>query len=308
VIAVVGAGAVGSYFGGMLARAGEPVTLIGRAAHVDAIRTHGLRIESPAWDETIPVAATANLDPVRSARFVLVSVKTIDTAEVARAIAPLLSPGALVVSLQNGIENVAVMREAAGFEAIPAVVYVAVDMVAPGHVRHTGRGDLILGVPQGVPQRAPVEELARAFERACVPCRVVDDPAPDLWIKLVMNCAFNAVSALGDVKYGAIAADMAAREVVTHAVEEAQAVARAAGVHLPEADLTASAWKLAAAMPGATSSTAQDLARGRPTEIDALNGYVARKGSELGVPTPVNQALCALVRLRERAIHPETTP
>lgn len=299
-IAVVGAGAVGSYFGGMLARAGEPVTLIGRAAHVDAIQKGGLRLESLAWDETIPLTATTDLEAVKGARTVLVSVKTIDTAEVARAIAPRLAPGTLVVSLQNGIENVAVMRDAGGFEAIPAVVYVAVDVVAPGHVRHTGRGDLILGVPQGVPQRVPAEELARAFERAGVPCRVVDDPAPDLWIKLVMNCAFNAVSALGDVKYGAIAADPAAREVVTHAVEEAQAVARAAGVRLPEGDLTAPAWKLAAAMPGATSSTAQDLARGRPTEIDALNGYVARKGRELGVPTPVNQALCALVRLRER--------
>jgi 2-dehydropantoate 2-reductase len=130
---------------------------------------------------------------------------------------------------------------------------------------------------------------------------VIDDLAPDLWIKLVMNCAFNAVSALGGVQYGAIAADDAARETVTRAVEEAQAVAAAAGVRLPEADLVPAAWKLAAAMPQATSSTAQDLARGRPTEIDALNGYVARRGKELGVPTPVNQALCALVHLRERS-------
>jgi 2-dehydropantoate 2-reductase len=309
VIAVVGAGAVGSYFGGMLARAGEAVTLIGRAAHVDAIRRDGLRIESLSWDETIPVTATTDLASVPDARVVLVSVKTIDTAEIARAIGPMLAPGALVVSLQNGIENVSVMRDVGGFGAIPAVVYVAAAVVAPGHVRHTGRGDLILGVPQGVPQRAPAEELARAFERAGVPCRMVDDPAPDLWIKLVMNCAFNAVSALADVKYGAIVAHPAAREVVTHLVEEAQAVARKAGVRLPEADLSSSAWKLAAAMPGATSSTAQDLARGRRTEIEALNGYIARKGRELGVPTPINEALSALVQLREaQATAPETTP
>ena len=292
-IAVVGAGAVGSYFGGMLARAGHPVTLIGRASHVEAVASRGLRIESTSWDETIPMRATTDLAAVREARVVLVCVKTVDTAFVARTIAPSLAPGTLVVSLQNGVENVGVMR-ASGIEAAPAVVYVAVEMIAPGHVKHTGRGDLL------VERAAGVAEFAVTCVGAGVPCRVVDDLAPDLWIKLAMNCAFNAVSALGDVHYGAIAANDAARETVARAVEEAQAVARAAGVRLPEPDLVPAAWKLAAAMPQATSSTAQDLARGRKTEIDALNGYVARRGHELGVPTPVNQALTALVHLREK--------
>src|SRR5262249_27804114 len=112
VIAVVGAGAVGSYFGGMLARAGRPVTLVGRAAHVAAITRSGLRIESVGWDETVPVRATTDLGAVREARTVLVCVKTVDTQEVARALKPLLTPGALVVSLQNGVENVDVMRAA----------------------------------------------------------------------------------------------------------------------------------------------------------------------------------------------------
>ena len=293
-IAVVGAGAVGSYFGGMLARAGHPVTLIGRASHVEAVAAHGLRIESLSWDETIPMRATTSLDAVREASVVLVCVKTVDTGFVARTIAPSLQPGTLVVSLQNGVENVAVMKASGGFDATPAVVYVAVEVIAPGHVKHTGRGDLLV-------ENAPgVYEFAATCGEAGVPCRVVDDLAPDLWMKLVMNCAFNAVSALGDVHYGAIAANDAARETVARAVEEAQAVAHAAGVRLPEPDLKPVAWKLAAAMPQATSSTAQDLARGRKTEIDALNGYVARRGKELGVPTPVNQALTALVHLRER--------
>jgi 2-dehydropantoate 2-reductase len=276
------------------------VTLIGRASHVEAIAQAGLRIESISWDETIPLRATVDLAAVGEARVVLVCVKTVDTESVARAIAPHLAPGTLVVSLQNGGEHAAVMKAAGGFDATPAVVYVAVEVVAPGHVRHTGRGDLLLGAAAGSPLRAAADAFAETCAGAGIPCRVVDDLAPDLWIKLVMNCAFNAVSALGDVQYGAIAADDAARETVNRAVEEAQAVARALGVRLPEADLVPAAWKLAAAMPQATSSTAQDLARGRHTEIDALNGYVARRGKELGVPTPVNQALCALVHLRER--------
>jgi 2-dehydropantoate 2-reductase len=300
-IAVVGAGAVGSYFGGMLARAGHPVVLIGRASHVDAVRRSGLRIESVSWDETIPLRASIDLAEAHDADVVLVCVKTVDTLEVARALRPALAPGALVISLQNGVENAALMQAEGGFAAVPAVVYVAVEVVAPGHVRHTGRGDLLLGVPAEAPQRAQADAFAALCSASGVPCRVVDDLAPDLWVKLVMNCAFNAVSALGGVHYGAIAADDDARETVTRAVEEAQAVAHAAGVRLPETDLVPAAWKLAAAMPQATSSTAQDLARGRPTEIDALNGYIARRGRELGVPTPVNQALCALVHLRERS-------
>ena len=303
-IAVVGAGAVGSYFGGMLARAGEPVSLIGRSAHVAAIQQHGLRIESLAWDERVLMPASTDVADVRGADIVLLCVKTGDTADAGRALAPHLAPGALVVSLQNGIENADVLRAAAGLTAVRAVVYVAVSLEAPGHVRHTGRGDLILETPADPARRKRLEAFAAACVRAGVPCGLKDDLAPDLWVKLALNCAFNAVSALGNVRYGVIAANPDARVVVTRAVEEARAVALAAGIRLPGIDLVAAAWKLAQAMPGATSSTAQDLALGRRTEIDALNGYGARRGAELGVPTPVNQALFALVRLRELAITP----
>jgi len=303
-IAVVGAGAVGSYFGGMLARAGEPVTLIGRPAHVAAIREYGLRIENPTWDERVTVAASTDLADARGADVVLLCVKTGDTAAAGRALAPHLAPGALVVSLQNGVENADVLRTATGLTAVRAVVYVAVSLAAPGHVRHTGRGDLILEAPADPARRERLATFAAACVRAGVPCGLKDDLAPDLWVKLALNCAFNAVSALGNVRYGVIVADADARVVVTGAIEETRAVALAAGIRLPEIDLVAAAWKLAEAMPEATSSTAQDLALGRRTEIDALNGYVARKGAELGVPTPVNQALFALVRLREAEIAP----
>ncbi len=297
-IAVVGAGAVGSYFGGMLARAGEPVTLIGRAAHVAQVRAHGLRIESLAWDEHIPALASTDLADARAADLVLFCVKAGDTAAVGRALAGELAPGTPVVSLQNGIEN-ADLLGAAGLAAVPAVVYVAAAIVEPGHVRHTGRGDLILEAPREAPARERLAAFAATCARAGVPCVVKEDLAPDLWTKLVLNCAFNAVSALGQANYGAIAAHAEARAIVARAVEEAKEVAIAAGVRLPEGDLLEATWRLAGAMPMATSSTAQDLARGRRTEIDALNGYVARRGAELGVPTPVNQALTALVKLRE---------
>jgi 2-dehydropantoate 2-reductase len=199
------------------------------------------------------------------------------------------------------------IRTAAGFDALAAVVYVACSMAGPGHVRHAGRGDLVLGAlrdgsegPDGVCDEATVARVAAVFERAGIPCPVSSDVRVDLWVKLVMNCVFNPVSALGRARYARLVGDADARTLMRAVVEECVAVASADGVALPTAEaLFADAMRLGQAMAGATSSTAQDLAAGRPTEIDALNGLVARRGAALGVPVPVNQALAALVRLAQ---------
>jgi len=202
------------------------------------------------------------------------------------------------VSFQNGVDGVERIRAATGIEAIPAVVYVAAAMTGPGHVRHSGRGDLVIGDPRGG-RRRDLERLVALFAHARVPCIISDTIEAELWSKMAMNCAFNAVSALGRSKYGRIVQDPRSREILRLAVEETVAVAAALGVDLADRDLVAAAFRLGEAMSGATSSTAQDLARGKRTEIDSLNGYVARRGVELGVPTAVNHTLHALVKLLE---------
>lgn len=305
-IAVMGAGAVGCYFGGMLARAGAPVTLIGRPQHAEAIRRNGLLLESIHFREHIPLSASTDVAAVRNAEIVLLCVKTPDTEEAARSLAPHLASGAIVLSLQNGVDNVERMRAAARIEAIAAVVYVAAEMTAPGCVKHSGRGDLIIGDLQrnhrsDSSRRQTLEHVAALFTRAGVPCRISEDIEADLWTKLIMNCAYNAISALTRARYGRIAADPPLRDVVRQVVEEALAVARAAGVRMVNTGLVEAAWKLAGTMPAAISSTAQDILRGKRTEIDSLNGYVARRGAELKVATPVNQTLHALVKLLEEA-------
>jgi 2-dehydropantoate 2-reductase len=277
-----------------------PVTLIGRPHHVAAIAREGLWMDTLSFQERVPVAAVAGLDAVRTAAVVLLCVKTLDTEEAARSLAPHLAPGAVVVCFQNGVDNVERVRTAAGIEALAAVVYVAAAMTGPGRVRHTGRGDLIVGDLRGG-RRGDLERVASLFTLAGVPCPISDNIAGDLWSKMAMNCAYNAVSALGRAKYGRMAQDPRVRVVLRRAVEETAAVARASGVGLGDADLVEAAFRLGVAMSGATSSTAQDVGRGKRTEIDALNGYVARRGAELGVPTPVNQTLYALVKLLEEA-------
>jgi 2-dehydropantoate 2-reductase len=301
--AVLGAGAVGCYFGGMLARAGAPVTLVGRAQHVEALVRDGLHMQTLHFEEWVGARAAAEASAVRDADIVLLCVKTLDTEEAAKNVAPHLAPGAIVLSLQNGVDNVERIRRAAGIDALAVVVYVAAEMTAPGQVKHSGRGDLVIGeLPgskQGENRPGELEDLAALFERAQIPCRVSPNIEADLWTKLVMNCAYNAISALGQARYGRIVANAGTRRLMTMITQEVVAVGTAAGVSFPEVDLIAAVMKLGEAMADATSSTAQDLARGKRTEIDSLNGYVARRGAELGVPAPINQALHALIKLLE---------
>jgi 2-dehydropantoate 2-reductase len=296
-IAVVGAGAVGGYFGGMLARAGAPVVMIGRPAFVEAVKKNGLFLDTLHFQETVRVEAATDLKAIRGAEIVLFCVKTTDNEATARAIAPLLAPGVIVLSFQNGVDNVEQIR-AAGIEALPAVVYVAASVPEPGRVKHVGRGDLVFG-----PRNDKTERVASIFERAGVPCRISENITGELWTKLVWNCALNAVSALGKAKYGQIAASNDARKVVETAVHEVLAVASAADIHPPGLEdpkaALAGAFKIATQMAEALSSTAQDMNRGKRTEIDSLNGYVSGRGAELGVPTPVNHALYTLVKLAE---------
>jgi 2-dehydropantoate 2-reductase len=297
-IAVVGAGAVGGYFGGLLARAGASVVMIGRPAFVEAVKKNGLFLDTLQFQESVRVEASTELSAARGAEIVLFCVKTTDNATTARALAPLLAPGALVLSMQNGVDNVEQIRAAAAIDALPAVVYVAASVPEPGRVKHVGRGDLVVG-----PENEKTKKIAALFSRANVPCRISENIDGELWTKLIWNCALNAISALGRAKYGQIAASADARKVVETTVYEVLAVAKAAGVHLPGLEdpkaALAGALKIATQMAEALSSTAQDMNRGKRTEIDSLNGHISRKGAELGVPTPVNHALFALVKLAE---------
>jgi 2-dehydropantoate 2-reductase len=298
-IAVLGAGAVGCYFGGMLARAGHAVALIGRPAHVDAIRADGLRLEARAFDERIAVEASTAPQAVRGAELVLFCVKSMASEEAASEMASFLEPGALVLNLQNGVDNAERIQSRIRQPVIPAVVYVATEMAGPGHVKHHGRGDLVIGSLDSSLPRAALEQVKQVFGAAGVPVALSENVLGELWAKLVVNCAYNALSAITQLPYGAMIQGAGIREVMDDVVEEALAVAKASGVRMAD-DMLARTYAIAEAMPAQYSSTAQDLARGKPTEIDHLNGYLVRRGEALSVPTPVNRVLHALVQLLER--------
>jgi 2-dehydropantoate 2-reductase len=301
--AVVGPGAVGCFFGGMLARAGAPVTLFGRpdsqSPHLRALREHGLVFDGVQIQETIPLPIAEIGPSLADAELVLFCVKSMDTTAAARAIEPHLRSESVVVSLQNGIDNVDRMRNE-GVEALPTVVFVAAAVEVPGAIKHRGRGDLIIGDPENRADRlAAAQRVSDWFEEAGVPCPVSKDIRRDQWIKLTLNSMTNGISALTGASYRRLADFEPTWETSLAIAAEAIAVAAAEGTELDLNEIVAQGMGIVNNIGEATSSTQQDIAAGRRTEIDALNGSIAQRGARLGVPTPINETIYALVKLRE---------
>ncbi|ATU63718.1 ketopantoate reductase family protein [Piscinibacter gummiphilus] len=296
-IAVMGAGAVGCFYGGMLARAGHDVVLIARPGHVDAIRRDGLRLQAQTFDESIRLSAETGPEAVRGAKVVLFCVKSPDTEAAGAAIAPFLDADAVVLTLQNGVDNADRLRHVVPREVAATVVYVATGMAGPGHVRHHGRGELV------IEPTSRGDALVRLFADAGIPTEVSDNVRGALWVKLIINCAYNALSALTQMPYGWLVQQPGVTGVLDDVVAECKAVAAAEGISLP-GDVDLAVRRIAETMATQVSSTAGDLARGKPSEIDHLNGLVVRRGEALGVPVPANRLLRTLVKALEAKVRP----
>jgi 2-dehydropantoate 2-reductase len=291
-IAVMGAGGIGCYYGGMLARAGHKVTLIGRPQHVEAMQRAGLRFQTKERDEYLPVDASSDAAAVRGAKLILFCVKSQDTETAGKTLVPHLERETVIITLQNGVDNAERLSRLLGREVLTAAVYAAVEMAGPGHVRHHGRGELVIG------RGAASADVARILTGAGVPVELSDNISGVMWAKLIANCAYNALSAITQRPYGRLVQGAGIPAVMRGVVDECLAVAHAAGITVP-GDQHEAVRRIALTMAEQYSSTAQDLARGKKTEIEHLNGVVVRKGEALGVATPVNRTLLALVQVLE---------
>lgn len=250
-------------------------------------------MDTQSFDERVPVQASTEAAAVAGAQLVLFCVKSGDTESAGEEIRPHLAPGAVVLSLQNGVDNAERLRRVLPQHTVAAVVvYVATEMAGPGHLKHHGRGDLVIEPFEGS------DALARTLIASGVPTEVSPDVRGALWAKLTINCAYNALSAVAQLPYGGLLKVDGVREVIRDVIAECQAVAAAEGISMP-GDVAAAARRIGETMQGQYSSTAQDVARGKPSEIDHLNGLVVRRGEALGIPTPVNRVLHTLVKLVE---------
>jgi len=271
---------------------------------MQAIANHGLQLDlaNSSSIENIRLETSTNVSAVKEADLILFCVKSTDSEVVAQDIADHLLPQAVVISLQNGVENSMLASRHIKNAVIPAVVYVATEIIAPGYVKHHGRGDLVIGTMSPPKLDHPLQTLAdivELFASAQVGVRISDNVMVELWSKLMVNCAFNAISGLSQLSYGNLVLLDSIRATQATVVKEVIAVAKADGVVLSEPEALQTVANIAMAMPGQKSSTAQDMARHKISEIDHLNGFIVRRGLAHGISTPANQALYALVKLVE---------
>lgn len=307
----MGAGALGSVFGGFLARAGYDVTLLGRPWHLQAVKQEGLSIEGIWGDYVVSGFSLALSAGELTGPFdlILVTVKSNDTRTMAMVAKNLLAPGGLVVSLQNGLGNGELLAEEIGRERCAAgrVIFGA-EILSPGRVRVTVCADDVVIGPLGKGYSSArleaIRECAAIINNAGIPCRYSDEVQVYLWAKALYNCALNPLGALLEVNYGALADHEGARYIMERIIDEAFAVARSRGVSLPWPDAQVYKKEFYEKMLPPTRnhrpSMLQDLERGRRTEIDALNGKIVDYGRKAGIATPVNETIRCLVKFRER--------
>lgn len=295
-ILVAGAGAVGCYFGALLARAGHEVTFLARGTGLEALRRTGLTVLREADPVRLPTVR-AIADPTAAPRpdLILVCVKSYDTRTIAERLRPVVGPDTIVLSLQNGIENEDLLAEVLGLPPLlVGLTRIGVAMEAPGVVRFLGRGEIDVGETDG--QRSPrAQRVAEAFAAAGVPCAILPDIRIAAWEKLAWNAGFNAVTTLADATVGEVLERPGSRALVRRAMEETDATAVAAGIPVRRHRVGTVLEESGRDMPGFATSMLQDRRRGRRLEHDALNGAVLRRAAALGVPVPLNAVLYALL-------------
>lgn len=298
-IAVLGAGAVGCYFGGLLAKAGFSVTLIARQHQVGPLLHEGLTIEWQDRTETVVMNATADIAAIGDASYVFVAVKTLATLATAQEMAPHLAPQACVISLQNGLENAQSLKKHILQACYSCMVYAAVAMQSTHHVKHFGGGNLILGNTIPTQSVAPLSALLQLLQAAHIPTHISENIYPEMWHKFIINCIFNAASALAQVPYSVLMQSPGMQALAHAVMQECFLVARCEGVRIDAAYVQHMLTDIPLKWPLQQSSMAQDLAKFKATEIDDLNGTIVLKAKQHGVATPCNAMLHSLIKMRE---------
>jgi 2-dehydropantoate 2-reductase len=295
-IAIFGSGGVGGYFGGRLAAAGEDVTFLARGAHLNALQHDGLHIESPLGSLHLPkVQATDRPQAIGPVDVVLFTVKLYDVESSAAALAPLIGPETVVITLQNGVDAMdMVARHVGDAHVAGGAAYIVAVIDKPGHIRHTTAQQLVFGERDG--RRS--DRLA-AFEaagiRAGFQATASQDIEADLWTKFVRLATWSGITTATRSPMGVVRDTPATFELMVAAIEEVIAVARARGVKLP-ADLMDTTLTMIRTFPASSkSSMLEDIERGRRLELPWLSGAVVRLGQEAGVPTPIHQFITTIL-------------
>ena len=302
-IAIYGAGAVGGYFGGRLAQAGEAVSFISRGQTLQALQSQGLRVESIAGDFVVqPVQATDEPETVGPVDLVIVAVKAWQVPAVAEAMRPLIGPHTIVLPLQNGVEAPGQLAAVWGQEqVIGGSCVIVAEVVAPGHIRHGGAPPTINLGELDNRRTDRIETLQRTFAQCQgVTANIVNDITTALWQKFMIIAPWSGVGAVTRAPLHTVCRQPEAHQLLKAAIAEIEAVARAQGVALPPTAAADTLARLENLGPGLLASMQRDLMNGRPSELEAQTGAVVRLGQAVGVATPVNSFIYASLLLQEQ--------
>lgn len=299
-VGVVGIGAVGGYFGAKLAKAGVDVTFIGRENTVDHIKEHGLKVISYQGDFEIKKPKVSHpFEAIKDADIILFCVKSYSTRKVAEAMKKRISDKAIIISLQNGIENEKILAEVFGPErVIGSVVYVSASKLSPGIIKHTAYGKLVMGGLTGeiTPQLRKIEKL---FLDSSIPVGVTEDINKMLWKKLILNIAYNGFTSVLNAPLIKFPDLPEAQECFYEVMKEAQKVAIEEGVNITDEDID-DLMKVTKSQGFTTfkTSTLQDIEAGKPLEVDDINGMIIKLAHKYQIQTPMNKLLYALLKLK----------
>jgi 2-dehydropantoate 2-reductase len=306
-IAVMGAGAVGAYFGAKLAAAGHDLVFIARGKHLEAMRGAGLSVNSPGGNLHVERARfTADARDAGDVDLILFCVKSYDTETAAEHLAPIIAERTTILSLQNGIDNPEKIARRWGDErTLAGVVYVGAQLASPGFVTHSAGGKIIFG-----PSTGAIGENAKLVEKtlsaAGIPCEISSDIQKVQWTKLLWNAPFCAVSCLTRANVKQIVESEPLTRLVLDCMSEVQAAARIRGIDLPD-KLCQEALTFSKGLGSFKPSMLQDLEAGKPLEVDAFNGIVVKLLHQIGKTAPTNQSFYALLKYLDQRQREEAT-
>ena len=289
--AIFGVGAIGGYFGGRLAQAGEDVTFIARGKHLQALRKKGLRVDSMNGDFVLsPVTATDDPAQIGAVDVVMVGVKTWQVPEVAESIRPLIGDNTLVLPLQNGVEAPTQLAEILGREHVCGGLAKIFSFIAgPGHIRHSGVDPYIAIGELDNQHTARIETLLHAFTHSGIKAEIPADITAALWAKFLFVASWGGLGAITRAPIGVIRSFTQTRRMLEGSMQEIYKVARALKINLEQSTVSSSMGFVDTLPPNGTTSMQRDIIGNRPSEIDSWSGAVVRFGRDAGVPVPINE-------------------
>jgi 2-dehydropantoate 2-reductase len=300
-IVIIGVGAMGSVYAALLASGGHEVWAVDVwKEHIDAIREKGLRVEGASGDRTVPIKATTDPSEVRDADLVIIATKYDGVADAARAALAMARPEAPILTIQNGLGSAEIVAGIVGSKRIMIGVVggFGASMKGPGHAHHNGMEFVRLGeMDGGLTPR--LEAVAEAWRAGGFKVLTFDDIHKMVWEKLICNCTYSGPCALTGLRVGEVQANPSAWSIATACATEAFHVARAKGIKLDFEDPVAYVRAFGQKIPNARPSMLLDHMAGRRAEVDNINGAIPREGAKVGIATPVNSVVVALLKARE---------